>query len=150
MTEATQEAHPVPDVLAYLAGHWQVERTVRDLRSGETGVFSGGCRFVRERPGGALLHTESGEFTWAGETRPAFRGHRLEPAGDGTAYVRFPDARPFHPLDLRTGRWTADHPCAADVYRGEFEVLSAARWRVVWTVAGPAKALVLATVYDRL
>ncbi|CCB77902.1 MULTISPECIES: DUF6314 family protein [Streptomycetaceae] len=142
--------YPVADVLGYLEGRWRVEREVRDLDAGATGVFRGTGVFVREAPGGALTHSESGEFTWGGVTRPAYRGHRFEPGPDGTALVCFADGRPFHPLDLREGRWTADHPCSADLYRGEFEVLGPDRWRVVWTVAGPAKRLSLATWHDRI
>jgi hypothetical protein len=147
--EAGDVSEGVPDVLGYLEGSWRVERTVRDLDSGRTGVFTGGATFTRQHPDGALLHAESGDFTWDGVTRPAHRAHRFEPGPDGTAFVRFADGRPFHPLDLRTGRWTAEHPCAADRYRGEFDVLTPDRWRVVWTVTGPAKRLVLSTVHDR-
>ncbi|GAA1907299.1 DUF6314 family protein [Streptantibioticus ferralitis] len=142
--------HPVPDVLAYLEGRWRVARTVRDLGSGETGTFEGSCEFRRERPDGALLHTEEGQFTWGGVTRPAHRGHRFEPVGDGTSEVRFPDGRPFHHLDLRTGRWQAHHPCAADAYRAEFTVTGADRWQVVWKVTGPRKDLLMITIHDRL
>ncbi|MFC3583429.1 DUF6314 family protein [Streptantibioticus rubrisoli] len=142
--------HPVPDVLAYLGGRWRVRRTVRDLGTGQTGEFDGSCEFRGQGLGGALLHTEEGHFTWAGVTRPAYRGHRFEPVGDGTSEVRFTDGRPFHHLDLRTGRWTAHHPCAADAYRGEFTVHGQDRWQVVWRVTGPHKDLLMITVHDRL
>ncbi len=136
-------------MLAYLEGRWRVTRTVRDLGSGESGDFDGSCEFRRERPGEALLHTEEGRFTWRGVTRPAHRAHRFEPAGDGTSEVRFPDGRPFHHLDLRTGRWTAHHPCAADGYRARYTVDGEDRWQVVWRVTGPHKDLLMITVHDR-
>ncbi len=100
--------------------------------------------------GGGLLHHESGTFVWQGTARPAERTLRFLPgSAPGTADVRFADDRPFHDLDLTTGRWVTDHPCAADLYRGEFTVLDADHWRTVWRVGGPAKNLVLTTGYAR-
>ncbi len=143
------ELWPVPDVLAYLAGRWRTERTVRDLASGAEGRFEGATAF-EGLTGGGLLSREAGAFTWQGVTRPAERTLRYEPgAGPGTADVRFADGRPFHSLDLASGRHVADHPCAADLYRGEFTVRDADHWRTVWRVGGPAKDLLLITDYSR-
>ncbi|MGV9991422.1 DUF6314 family protein [Streptomyces sp. NPDC003374] len=140
---------PVPDALGFLAGRWRVERSVRDLASGEAGSFTGSTAFTA-LDGGGLLHRESGTFVWRGAARPAGRTLRFLPgAAPGTADVRFADGRPFHDLDLRSGRHLAGHPCAADLYRGEFTVLDADRWRTVWRVRGPAKDLVLTTDYTR-
>ncbi|WP_030344027.1 DUF6314 family protein [Streptomyces sp. NRRL S-1022] len=145
----TREFWPVPDVLAHLAGSWRAERTVRDLASGTEGRFSGTTVFAA-LDGGGLLHTESGTFTWHGTARPATRTLRFLPGpAPGRARVRFADGRPFHELDLTTGHWVADHPCSADLYRGEFTVRDADRWRSVWRVGGPAKDLVLTTDYVR-
>jgi hypothetical protein len=126
-----------------------VERDVRDLASGERGRFEGVTVFGA-LAGGGLLHEESGTFTWQGVARPATRTLRFLP-GDtpGTADVRFADGRPFHALDLRSGRHVAEHPCAADLYRGEFTVRDAGHWGTVWRVGGPAKDLVLTTGYVR-
>ncbi|MGW7072444.1 DUF6314 family protein [Streptomyces sp. NPDC054855] len=144
-----QAFHGVPDVLAYLAGTWQVERTARDLAGNAEGYFSGMTVFTPSDDGG-LLHHESGTFTWRGTPRPAERTLRFVPGNDpATAHVLFADGRPFHDLDLRTGRHTADHPCALDLYRGEFEVYDERRWRMRWRVAGPAKDLILTTAYTR-
>ncbi|WJV51542.1 DUF6314 family protein [Streptomyces flavofungini] len=190
----------MPDVLAYLAGSWRVERTVRDFAGTATdgageaegtegaggtegaegtegaqeavesvesveGRFEGITRFTPLADAGpgaepseagppepaGLLHHESGTFTWHGVARPAERTLRFLPGTPaGTAVVQFADGRPFHDLDLRSGRHTADHPCAADLYRGEFEVYDASRWRTRWRVAGPAKDLLLTTDYTRL
>ncbi|MFF0222365.1 DUF6314 family protein [Streptomyces sp. NPDC004629] len=146
---AGDEVRGVPDVFAYLAGRWHVERTVRDLANGDEGRFTGGTVFS-PLPGGGLLHEESGTFTWRGVPRPAERTLRFLPGADaGTADVRFADGRPFHDLDLTSGRHVADHPCAADLYRGEFTVQDADRWRTVWRVGGPAKDLLLVTDYRR-
>ncbi|MER7230518.1 DUF6314 family protein [Streptomyces olivaceus] len=140
---------PVPDVLAYLAGRWRTERSVRDLAGGLEGRFEGATAF-EALDGGGLLSRESGAFTWQGVTRPAERTLRYLPGGGpGSAEVRFADGRPFHGLDLTSGRHVADHPCAADLYRGEFTVHDPDRWRTVWRVGGPAKDLLLTTDYLR-
>ncbi|WEP00392.1 DUF6314 family protein [Streptomyces sp. FXJ1.172] len=144
-----EEFWPVADVLAHLAGRWRVGRSVRDLAGRGEGHFCGVTLFS-PLDGGGLLHEESGDFTWQGVTRPATRTLRFLPgAAPGTADVRFADGRPFHPLDLRTGRYVADHPCAADLYRGEFTVRDADHWRTLWRVGGPAKDLLLTTDYAR-
>lgn len=146
------EFRPVADALLYLAGSWRAERTVRDLAGPDgsvEGAFTGTTTFSPLDEGG-LLHHESGTFVWQGVARPAERTLRFLPGTTpGTADVRFADGRPFHDLDLTSGRWFTDHPCAADLYRGEFTVLDADRWRTVWRVAGPAKDLVLTTDYTR-
>ncbi|MGW5472662.1 DUF6314 family protein [Streptomyces chartreusis] len=159
------ELWPVPDALAYLAGGWRAERSVRDLASGDGGEFSGTTVFEpltdgelsQGLPQGAprglpqgLLHRESGTFVWRGVPRPAERTlHFLPGSSPGTVDVRFADGRPFHDLDLSSGRHVADHPCSADLYRGEFTVRDADHWRSVWRVRGPAKDLVLTTDYAR-
>jgi hypothetical protein len=143
------EFWPVRDVLAHLAGRWRVERTVRDLTSGHEGRFEGATVFSPIE-GGGLLHEEHGTFTWQGVARPAERTLRFLPGSSpAAADVRFADGRPFHDLDLATGHHVADHPCAADLYRGEFSVRDADHWRTVWRVGGPAKDLVLTTDYAR-
>ncbi|MFJ2815452.1 DUF6314 family protein [Streptomyces sp. NPDC091279] len=140
---------PVPDVLAHLRGRWRVERDVRDRASGARGHFEGVTVFG-DLPDGGLLHEETGTFTWLGTPRPAARTLRFLPGAEpGTADVRFADGRPFHDLDLRTGHHVTDHPCAADLYRGEFTVRDADHWRSVWRVGGPAKDLLLSTDYVR-
>ncbi|WP_320783326.1 DUF6314 family protein [Streptomyces sp. CRN 30] len=144
------EFWPVRDVLAHLAGSWRVARTVRDLASGDEGRFEGTTVFRPLDDEDGLLHLESGTFTWQGVARRAERTLRFLPGGSpGTADVRFADGRFFHDLDLASGRYVADHPCAADLYRGEFTVRDADHWRTVWRVGGPAKDLLLTTDYVR-
>ncbi|WP_066928434.1 DUF6314 family protein [Streptomyces sp. NBRC 110611] len=166
--------YPVPDAAAYLTGRWSVERTVSDLRAGVTGGFRGTAEFrpavagdavtgdtvagaaaagappADALPADALLHVEAGQLTWDGTTYPAQRTLRLCPRRDGTAEVRFADGRPFHDLDLRTGRWTAVHPCAEDRYEGTFTAVAADEWHLEWRVAGPVKDQVLRSVYRRV
>lgn len=164
------EFWPVRDALTYLAGTWQVRRTVRDLAGDGEGRFTGATLFGPLQdadlalsgadpspaesgaplPGRGLLHHEAGTFVWQGVARPAERTLRFLPGTEpGTALVRFSDGRPFHDLDLATGRYVADHPCSADLYRGEFTVRDEDHWRTVWRVRGPAKDLVLTTDYTR-
>ncbi|MEU4145323.1 DUF6314 family protein [Streptomyces parvulus] len=143
------EPWPVPDVLAFLAGRWRTVRCVRDLANGLEGRFDGSTVFDA-LPEGGLLSRESGAFTWQGVTRPAERTLRYLPGSvPGTADVRFGDGRPFHGLDLSSGRHVADHPCAADLYRGEFTVGGPDSFRTAWRVGGPAKDLLLTTDYLR-
>ncbi|MEV0276483.1 DUF6314 family protein [Streptomyces sp. NPDC050610] len=147
--------HPVPDAAAYLSGAWAVDRELHDLSAGTSGRFRGTAVFRREdgddgdTDGGALLHIEEGELTWGGTVSTAGRTLRLLPRPDGTAEVTFADGRPFHGLDLRTGVWTARHPCVDDLYEGAFTVVSPDEWRVSWRVGGPAKDQSLRSVYRR-
>ncbi|MFD7664523.1 DUF6314 family protein [Streptomyces sp. NPDC059788] len=146
--------YAVPDTAEFLAGWWTVDRTVLDVRTGTQGTFRGTAHFRPEGPGdgaapGVLLHVEEGELTWNGATTPATRTLRLCPRPDGTADVTFADGRPFHDLDLRTGHWTTRHPCAADLYQGEFTVVSPGEWHLRWRVGGPAKSQLLRSVYRK-
>jgi hypothetical protein len=148
---------PVADAAAFLLGRWHVERTVRDLAGDVTGTFRGTTEFTPAPDAGpdhdphrGLRHFESGTFDWLGVERPAERTLFYGPGDEpGTIVVRFADGRFFHDLDLRTGHHIADHPCAADLYRGEFTVTGPDRWRTVWRVRGPAKDLRLTTDYRR-
>ncbi|AJC54663.1 DUF6314 family protein [Streptomyces sp. 769] len=139
----------VTDAAAYLTGRWLVERAVHDLRAGTDGSFRGTADFRPDGPDGVLRHVEEGELTWDGVVHPATRTLRLRPRADGTAAVSFADGRPFHDLDLRTGRWTAVHPCAADRYEGTFTAVAEDRWHLEWRVTGPAKDQLLRSVYRR-
>ncbi|MFG2141193.1 DUF6314 family protein [Streptomyces sp. NPDC048650] len=141
--------YPVPDAAAYLAGGWRIERSVADLRSGALGSFRGIAHFGPDAAGDGLLHHEEGELTWGETVHPASRTLRLRPLPDGTAEVHFADGRPFHALDLRSGRWIAVHPCAADRYEGTFTVVAADEWHLAWRVGGPAKDQLLRSVYRR-
>jgi hypothetical protein len=73
----------------------------------------------------------------------------IHPAGGGRAAVHFDHGGFFHDLDLSTGAWATDHPCRDDVYRGEYVVLDAGRWRQEWVVTGPAKDHVITTRFTR-
>ncbi|NSC19969.1 hypothetical protein FM076_01585 [Streptomyces albus subsp. chlorinus] len=140
--------HPVPDALSYLAGEWAVHRELCDRATGHSGWFSGRAAF-RTGTGAEWLHVEEGIFEWDGVRRKAGRTLKLVPSADGTAEVTFTDGRPFHPLDLSSGLWTAWHKCGADLYKGTFTVVSPDEWRLRWDVQGPAKDQLLSSVYRR-
>ncbi|MGX1757224.1 DUF6314 family protein [Streptomyces lydicus] len=141
---------PVPDAAAYLFGRWSIERSVCDLRTGAEGSFRGTAEFRPDPAGEGLLHIEEGRLRWGAAVHPASRTLRLRPRPDGTAEIRFADGRPFHDLDLRTGRWRAVHPCAEDRYEGTFTVTGADTWHLEWRVGGPAKDQLLRSAYRRL
>ncbi|MGW6131585.1 DUF6314 family protein [Cellulomonas sp. NPDC055163] len=158
------------DTVAYLLGTWDVERELVDRRAEVVGTFRGTAVFQEltgadasggpragaseglpgDAPGRALVeHAERGELAWGGVTGPAGRTLHVVARSDGSARVTFADGRAFHDLDLRTGRWSALHPCVADAYAGTFTVVSPEEWHVRWDVAGPAKDQTLTTTYRR-
>ncbi|MFS0698763.1 DUF6314 family protein [Cellulomonas sp. 179-A 4D5 NHS] len=157
------------DTVAYLLGTWDVERELVDRRAQVVGTFRGTAVFQEltrtaatggpaehgsgvsgDAPGRAVVeHAERGELTWGGVTGPAGRTLHVVPRADGSARVTFADGREFHDLDLRTGRWSALHPCVADAYAGTFTVVSPDEWHVRWDVTGPAKDHTLTTTYRR-
>ena len=63
--------------------------------------------------------------------------------------VRFADGRPFHAFDPAAPHPAARHVCAADVYDVAYDFTRWPIWRSVWTVAGPGKDQVIATVHSR-
>ncbi|MEV5378952.1 DUF6314 family protein [Streptomyces nondiastaticus] len=140
--------HPVPDAADYLMGEWTVERTLFDLRTGNSGSFRGTAVF-RTADDGRVLHTEDGELRWDGTPGRAGRTLVLLPGPDGTCEVTFADGRFFHDLDLRTGEWSVHHPCAADRYEGAFAAVSHDEWHARWRTTGPAKDHLQRTVYRR-
>ncbi|MEU4211550.1 DUF6314 family protein [Streptomyces sp. NPDC026206] len=145
----TAAPHPVPDAVAYLSGRWTVDRTLLDLASGAQGTFRGTAEFRAAGGAAYVLHIEDGELTWNGTVNRAGRTLRLYPGPDGTAEVTFADGRPFHALDLRTGRCSVRHPCARDVYDGTFTVVSRDEWHLRWRTTGPAKDQLHRSVYRR-
>ncbi|MFC5720779.1 DUF6314 family protein [Streptomyces gamaensis] len=142
-------AHPVPDAVTYLTGQWSVHRTLHDLDAGSGGSFHGTAVFEPADGAGWLAHVEDGMLRWGGALNRAGRTLRLLPGPDGTAEVTFADGRFFHDLDLRTGAWTARHPCGGDRYDGTFTVVSPDEWHVRWRTTGPAKNHLQRSVYRR-
>lgn len=138
---------PVPDLRAFLTGGWRLDRRIRDRRTGLDGRFEGVARFVPEGPD--LRGVETGRLTLGGHAGEAEQVYVYAFPEPGRAEVRFRDGRPFHDLDLRSGRWRAVHPCGADLYRGRFRACGPDAWGMVWRVAGPRKALSIASRFRR-
>ena len=122
-----------------LRGDWSVTRAI----NGEADVFVGTATFTVEQDG--LWWRERGRMRVGDYTGEA---HRTYVIVDGE--VRFEDGRPFHPIDLAAARCEALHLCGPDTYRGVYEVLSAARFRVVWRVTGPGRDDRIVCDYRRL
>ena len=135
----------VPDPLAYLTGAWTLTRDLTD--DGRTGTFTGTATFVPDATG--LAYAERGVLDLGHWTGDSYRHLHYAPASPGVLTVTFEDGRFFHDLDLRTGAWTAHHPCRADAYEGRFTVLSEDEWRQEWLVRGPAKDQVIVSAFSR-
>lgn len=137
----------VPDPLAYLTGSWTVTRDLND--AGRTGTFAGTATFTPDATG--LAYEERGTLSlphWQGDSYR--RLHYARGSSFGVLTVTFEDGRYFHDLDLRTGEWTAHHPCRADAYEGRFTVLSQDEWHQEWLVRGPAKDQVIVSAFTRI
>jgi hypothetical protein len=141
-------APPLPDLLSYLRGEWQVARRLTDHRSGTSGEFAGTASFhalgstasFRAPDGTAgLAYREGGELRFGDHVGPASRELIYLAAEEGGLDVRFSDGREFYRLELSGGRWTAGHPCGADHYQVTGELLGPDRYAERWQVTGPAK-----------
>jgi hypothetical protein len=131
------------DLPDWLDGRWSIERVI----NAREGRFTGDAVFDLDRRGGAVWR-ETGRLVMDGFDGPASRVLHLAPER-GAWQVRFEDGRPFHSLDLRTGRWEAEHSCGPDLYRGRFVVLDHDRMTIRWRVIGPGRADVITTEYSR-
>jgi hypothetical protein len=161
-------SYPVPDLRSYLLGTWRVQRALLSRADGSRGTFTGTAAFTPLPDDAASLRwRETGTVSWGtgpavlpgrssssprqGFTGPASREYLLVPGdADGPWEVRFADGRPFHPLLLAGGSWTADHWCSPDTYRVRFNVLSKDRLDYEWDVSGPAKDQLLTTELTRI
>lgn len=137
----------IKDLREFLLGEWTVVRQVFDRRLGVRGEFTGRAGFSGE--GDVLRYEEVGVLRFAGRSHRASRELTYTFTRPEHAEVSFSDGTPFHHLDLSRGRCCVTYNCGADVYRGEFAVVSAAEWRSVWGVTGPRKNQVLETRFGR-
>lgn len=138
---------PVPNPVAYLAGSWTITRVLRDTAAGVSGTFSGTGTFTPDGPG--LAYEERGMLDLAHWRGPAYRKLHYAPVSSERLSVTFEDGRYFHELDLRSGVWTARHPCGADLYEGRFTVVSADEWHQEWRVRSAAKDQLIRSVFSR-
>ena len=126
------------DVLAALAGDWQLSRVVTDHLTGETLALSGRASF---RPDGAgLAYEESGHWTGGALQGMTGRQSYLWRAAPGRIEVLFPDGRLFHALGLplQDGAEIL-HDCAPDTYRGAYAFDLPGGFVQHWRVTGPRK-----------
>lgn len=144
----------VPELAAFLQGSWRVERTVLDRSRGLSGTFSGSIEF--QPAGGGLRYREAGTFSWSGSRAPATRDYFLQQTDDPARldwYFANSDGSPsyfFHAMNLRSGSWQADHPCAADFYRVDYSALNREQLVVIWDVTGPTKNHLLSSDWQRI
>lgn len=131
----------------FLEGSWDLARRIDDRRAGQTGSLTGRAVFAAE--GNNLLYREEGRLAIGDHEGPAEQAYRYGFPSVSKAEVHFSDGRFFHHLDLTSGCWSCTHLCDPDRYDGEFTVLGADSWRVVWHVAGPRKELTLDSTYRR-
>ena len=132
---------------AFLQGEWNLERRVQDHRVGHDGRLTGAAVFLPQE--GGLLYREEGRFSIGEHEGPALQSYRYAFPSLARAEVSFSDGRFFHDLDLTAGTWRCTHLCGDDRYDGDFAALGADVWRVVWTVKGTRKDLVLDSTYRR-
>ena len=151
-----QEGWPLPGgTLEFLHGNWQAYRTLTDFLLGRPGSFDGQAAFAAAPaeaglPAGALAYQETGELRFGGHRGPASRSLLFLPEADGAAEVLFADRRPFYRLDLRSGRWQAEHPCREDQYLVSVLVLGPDRFTEHWRVRGPGKDYEMTTTLTRI
>lgn len=139
--------HGCRDLAAYFCGRWSLHREITDDAGQPVGSFAGRAEFRVED--GVLIYHERGELELGAHRGPAERTLHYRITGPGQAEVHFDHGGFFHDLDLRSGHWEVDHPCRADLYRGEFDLDGPDRWRQRWHVSGPAKANVLTSRFER-
>jgi hypothetical protein len=135
--------HPVHDLAAFLVGTWRIHREIVPGRGVDGGSFDGTATLSPDASG-ALRYEERGTARIGGHVGAASRRLIYHVAGP-RARVRFDDGRHFHDLDLTSGTWEVEHPCAADVYRGTFTVTGPDAWLQRWSVSGPTEAYELRT-----
>lgn len=138
---------PILDLARFLVGPWRIERRIADLHSGTTGRLTGEARFVPAP--GRLRYDERGTLVFDAYRGAAGQGHWFALDRLGAADVQFDDGRPFHRLDLSSGRADVVHNCPPDHYQGRYRVGGQHRWTLTWLVRGPRKRVLIGTRYTR-
>lgn len=138
----------VTDLRAYLAGTWNLARTISDTRLGQRGTMTGQAVF-RNDGDDLLRYREDGRLAFGGYQDDAAREYLYRFAEPAVAFVCFVDGRPFHELDLRAGEAAVRHLCSDDIYDGVIQAESEQSWRAHWSVSGPRKNLSIESRYTR-
>ena len=107
-----------------------------------------GVALFSPAPDGLRYH-EHGTLVLGTYRGPAERQHCFALEGPAAADVRFADGRPFHRLDLASGRAPVRHDCPPDRYRGEYWAHGPDVWTLTWRVEGPRKRLLIRTRFRR-
>lgn len=140
-------ARPIADPLPFFIGEWRVERTIDDLKSGDTGTFTGVVSFAPIPEG--LAYREEGTLEMGAWQGPAFRSYIWELGEDGAVNVHFADGRFFHRFSLTGGDAAMVHACDPDLYRGRIAAVSEAEFKITWRIIGPRKDLDMRSLYRR-
>jgi hypothetical protein len=146
----------IDDTLSFLLGHWALERSIEDHRSGTLGSLTGAAAIDSEAlergsdPDAVARYEEQGEFRFGSQVTRASRSlvcHRLSA---GALMFHFLDGRPFVDLDLAGGGWQSVHLCGADRYEISTSVCSRDVIQERWHVTGPEKHYAAVTTLSRL
>ena len=137
----------IPDLRAFLGGTWRIARRIHDYRLGIRGQMDGHAVFA-PAPNG-LSYDETGLMQFGDYRGDAAQRYLFLIDRQAAAEVCFADGRPFHRLDLSTGKADVVHVCSADRYRGRYRVLKEDCWSVLWRITGPRKDLSLVTRFSR-
>lgn len=138
------------DAAEFLSGSWDIQRTVTENgpSASGSGEFIGTVSIEPSDTG--LVYREQGALRWQSSTAEVSREYLLRRTEDPAVLDWYFDHGGFfHRLDLSTGSWQAEHPCAADLYRAEYRVLSPQELSVIWRVHGPAKHQLLSSRWTR-
>ena len=136
------------DLRAYLAGSWQIERQIKDRRTGRMTSFYGQAEF-EAADDVALDYSENGWLDTGTRTLKASQRYHWS-FDEGGAGVWFADGRPFHRVVIAYGAASAQHDCPPDLYRVAYAFEAAHHWRQTWHVTGPRKDYTLESLFTRL
>ena len=139
--------YPVQDLRDYLSGSWRIARRIRDFQLDLTGRLTGSGKFTAA--GQDLVYDETGLLRLGSYEGQASRRYVFAFGCSTAAHVHHADGRPFHALDLSSGKHDIRHHCGEDRYRGRYRVLDPDAFVVSWEVAGPRKRYRMATFYLR-
>ena len=141
------ELYRVDDLVGFLAGSWRIDREYRDGGGHLIGAMTGTGHYTPDTSG--LRYTERGTLNSAGYRGEGERRYRLIAQTASRAAIRFEDGRPFHMLDLSSGRAEVLHLCGDDRYGASYRAFGLGRWTLRWVVSGPRKEYAIESEYTR-
>lgn len=144
---AGYRVHRVPNLGEFFHGVWGVKKLGWDGVTGQRLRFHGEATFSTCAEG--LLFQERGTIGFGAYQGEASQDYIFAVQDSHTAEVRFADERPFHTLNLETGKAHVWHDCAPDRYMGRYRVFDSNGWVLSWRVAGPRKRQILTSRFIR-